>query len=155
MKTPLQLLQAYPKVVFKNPEMTNVWGNPKIGAGTQVGAYVEIGDDVEIGRDCVIGAYAFICPKTRIRDSVWIGPRVTFTNDKYPPSKDIRGTTIHYAAVIGANATILPGLTIQMHAFVGAGSVVTRSVWAYENVRGNPAKTYTNVVQSQNKYLHP
>ena len=79
-----------------------------------------------------------------MESDVFIGPNVTFTNDKTPRSKqypnEFLKTLVKQGASIGANATILPGLTIGEFAMVGAGSVVTKDVKAHVLVVGNPAK---------------
>jgi hypothetical protein len=79
-----------------------------------------------------------------IEDDVFIGPNATFTNDRFPRSKSwqnrIPSTVVKQGASIGANATILPGLTIGESAMIGAGSVVTRDVPPYAVVAGNPAR---------------
>jgi len=79
-----------------------------------------------------------------VEDNVFIGPNVTFTNDKYPRSKvypdKFLKTIIKKWASIGANATILSGITIGENAMIGAGSVVTKDVPAGELWFGNPAK---------------
>ena len=79
----------------------------------------------------------------RIEDDVFIGPNATFGNDKHPRSKvypdRFLTTTIRRGASIGANATILPGVTVGECAMVGAGAVVVRDVPAYTTVVGNPA----------------
>ena len=80
----------------------------------------------------------------RIEDDVFVGPNATFTNDPAPRSKQYLDehpvTVVRRGASIGANATILPGLTIGQYARVGAGAVVTRSVPPYAVVVGNPAR---------------
>jgi hypothetical protein len=80
----------------------------------------------------------------RVEDDVFIGPNVTFTNDPLPRSRQhlerYPETRLERGASIGANATILPGITIGRHAMVGAGSVVTRSVPPFAVVVGNPAR---------------
>lgn len=79
----------------------------------------------------------------RIHDDVFVGPNATFTNDRFPRSKqypvEFLRTTVHSGASIGANATLLPGIQIGRGAMVGAGAVVTRSVPANAIVAGNPA----------------
>lgn len=79
-----------------------------------------------------------------IEDNVFIGPNVTFTNDKHPRSKSwletYPVTLVKTGASIGANATILPGIVIGAHSMIGAGSVVTRDVPDYATVYGNPAR---------------
>lgn len=117
----------------------NIWGNPTIAEDVRVGAYTEIGDDVTIEAGVVIGAMCFIPPKVRIRAGAWIGPRVTFTNDKYPPSEMIE-TIVGEGARVGAGSVILPGITLGPGCMVGAGSVVTKSVPPGVTVVGNPAR---------------
>ncbi len=126
-------------MTFKCPEMTNSWGSPRLGKGTQVGAFVEIGHGVEIGKRCTIGAYVFIPPGVVIRDDVWIGPRVTFTNDKYPPSTELGHILLLDRVVIGAGVVILPKVVIGVNTMVGAGAVVTKHIWGGTFVR-NPAR---------------
>jgi hypothetical protein len=79
-----------------------------------------------------------------IEDKVFIGPNVTFTNDKYPRSKSWLETypitLVKTGASIGANATILPGIIVGAYSMIGAGSVVTRDVPDYATVWGNPAR---------------
>src|SRR4029453_5167314 len=80
----------------------------------------------------------------RIADDVFIGPNCTFTNDAFPRSRQHLAsypeTIIRRGASIGANATVLPGVTIGQYAMVGAGAVVTHSVPPYAVVMGNPAR---------------
>ena len=120
--------------------LQNIWGNPEIGQGTRIAAYVEIGPGVKIGKNCKIQAFTFIPPGVTIEDNVFIGPNVTFTNDKHPPSKNWSKTLVKQGASIGASATILPGITIGSNARIGAGSVVTKDVPDNVLVLGNPAK---------------
>ena len=114
----------------------------KIGANCVIHAPVWIGKDVEIGESCKIQAFAFIPTGVRLQKGVFIGPHVCFTNDKHPPSfgKHWSDTLVEEYAVIGANATILPGITIGYQARVGAGAVVTKDVPPNSVVVGNPAK---------------
>ena len=107
----------------------NLWGDNQIGEGTRIGAYVEIGNAV-IGKNCSIQAFCYICPGTVIGDDVFMGPRVTILNDKYPPSygKHWHPVTIKSGASIGGGTTILPGVTVGEKAIIGAGSVVTKDV---------------------------
>ncbi len=133
-----------------------------IGSGTKIWQFTVVLPDAVIGRNCNICAQCFIENNVvigdnvtiknsvqlwnglRIEDDVFIGPNVTFTNDKFPRSKKYPDafltTTIKKGASIGGGAVILPGLTIGEHAMVGAGAVVTRDVPAGCIVIGNPAK---------------
>lgn len=137
-------------------ETTNVGKNTRIWAFAHVlpeaklGGDCNICDNVFIENDVVIGDRVTIkCgvqvwDGIQIMDDVFIGPNATFTNDRFPRSKqypqEFLRTVVKTKATIGANATILPGLTIGESAMVGAGAVVTRSVPPFAIVVGNPAK---------------
>lgn len=123
-------------------EQVNIYGENKLSSGVTVGSFVEIGPDVEIGRDTSIAAFCFIPSGVKIGRNCFIGPRVTFTNDRYPPSnKDCwEKTVVEDGAAIGAGSTILPGVTIGRGCIVGAGSTVTKDVAPDTTVCGNPAK---------------
>ncbi|MBV8847797.1 MAG: WxcM-like domain-containing protein [Bryobacterales bacterium] len=134
----------------------------QIGTGTRVWAFAHILPGAKIGADCNICDHAFIendvvigdrvtikCgvqiwDGIRIEDDVFIGPNATFTNDPFPRSKQYRAeyprTLVRRWASIGANATILPGITIGERAMVGAGAVVTHNVPPHAKVLGNPAR---------------
>lgn len=126
------------------PELSNIHHTVKIGSNCRVHSHVWIGEDVVIGNNVKIQAFTFIPTGVHIGDNVFLGPRVTFTNDKYPPSGG-RGwseTFVKSGAVIGAGAVILPGITIGENARIGAGAVVTKNVPAGVTVCGNPAKVH-------------
>ncbi|MBM7037718.1 acyltransferase [Vibrio ulleungensis] len=116
----------------------------KIGENCNVCAHTLIENDVEIGHRVTIKSGVYLWDGTVIEDDVFIGPSVTFTNDKFPRSKvypdSFPKIVIKKGASIGANATILPGLTIGENAMVGAGSVVLADVPANAVVAGNPSK---------------
>jgi len=103
-----------------------------------------IENDVVLGDRVTVKSGVQLWDGLRIEDDVFIGPNVTFTNDKYPRSKryptEFERTTIKRGASLGANATILGGITIGEHALIGAGSVVTKDVPAGETWIGNPAR---------------
>lgn len=115
-----------------------------IGANCNICAHTMIEGDVVVGDNVTIKNGVFLWDGTRIEDDVFIGPNATFTNDPFPRSKAypdaFTGITVRRGASIGANATLLPGVTIGEHAMVGAGAVVTKDVEPYSVVVGNPAK---------------
>lgn len=139
----------------------------KIGRGTRIWAFSHVLPSAEIGENCNICENVFIENSVKvgnnvtikngvqiwdgisIEDDVFIGPNVTFCNDKYPRSGNrnfnLLPTTIKHGASIGANATILPGIQIGQFAIVGAGSVVTKDVHDYQVVAGNPAKQIRHI----------
>ena len=116
----------------------------KIGADCNICAHTLIEGDVVIGDRVTVKSGVQIWNGSVIGDDVFIGPNATFCNDLYPRSKQyptkFSGVTIHNGASIGANATLLPGITIGETAMVGAGAVVTKDVPARALVVGNPAK---------------
>jgi UDP-2-acetamido-3-amino-2,3-dideoxy-glucuronate N-acetyltransferase len=128
---------------------TQIWAFVHILPGAQIGADCNICDHVFIENDVVIGNRVTIkCgvqlwDGLRIEDDVFIGPNATFTNDLFPRSRQPftpLKTIIKKGASIGANATILPGITIGLNAIVGAGAVVTKDVPDSVLVLGNPAR---------------
>lgn len=124
----------------------------KIGSNTQVGSYSEIKEGAELGDNCRLQSYVFIPEGTKIGDYVFIGPRVTFLNDKYPTAKKAINKTWNLEAIviednvsIGGNSVILPGVRIGEGAVIGAGSVITKDVPKYKVVCGNPARVVGDV----------
>jgi acetyltransferase-like isoleucine patch superfamily enzyme len=133
-----------------------------VGAGTRVWAFAHILPGAVIGADCNICDHTFIENDVQLgdrvtlkcgvqvwdgitmEDDVFVGPNATFSNDPFPRSRhhptEFARTLIRRGASIGANATILPGLTIGEKAMVGAGAVVTRDVPPLAIVVGNPAR---------------
>jgi UDP-2-acetamido-3-amino-2,3-dideoxy-glucuronate N-acetyltransferase len=120
----------------------NVYPSAKLGKQVSIGTFCEIGHLVSIGDDSRIGAMTFIPEGVTIGKRVFIGPRVTFTNDKRPPSpkSEWLKTVVEDGARIGAAVTILPGLRIGAGALIGSGAVVTKSVPPGEVWAGVPAK---------------
>jgi acetyltransferase-like isoleucine patch superfamily enzyme len=104
-----------------------------IGDDTKVGAFVEIGR-ATIGKRCKVQSHSFICEGVTIEDDVFIGPRVTFTNDKRPSASSsdwvLTPTRVGAGASIGAGAVIHPGAHIAPGARVAAGAIVTKPVEA-------------------------
>lgn len=130
------------KTIFYEKHLSNIHPKAKIGDGCKVHSHVWIGEDVRIGDYVKVQAFAFVPSGVTIGSFSFIGPRVTFTNDKHPPShgKAWSRTVVRPFAVIGAGAVILPGITIGRKAVVGAGAVVTKDVKAGTTVIGNPAR---------------
>ena len=115
----------------------------KIGKNCKVESFVYIEEGVTVGDRCKLKPHVFIPSGVTIEDDVFIGPNVTFTNDKHPQSEGewkLLKTVVGRNASIGAGAVILPGLVIGRNAMVGAGSVVTRNVQDGQVVHGNPAR---------------
>jgi UDP-2-acetamido-3-amino-2,3-dideoxy-glucuronate N-acetyltransferase len=147
-----------------------------VGKGTRVWAFAHVLPGAVIGEDCNICDHVFIendvtlgnrvtiksgvqlWDGISIEDDVFVGPNATFTNDPFPRSKQPRSfrgrTVVHKGASIGANATILPGLTIGQFAMVGAGAVVTGDVPPFAIVIGNPARI-TGYVQASRESSTP
>lgn len=131
-------------------EGTAIWQFCVILAGAVIGkncnicTHVFIENDVIIGDNVTIKCGVQIWDAITIEDNVFIGPNVTFCNDRHPKSRNknfvLEGIIIKKDASIGANATLLPGVVIGERAMVGAGSVVTKDVPDNVVVVGNPAK---------------
>ncbi len=125
--------------IIRNVEIgagTKVWHNVnlygcKIGKNCTIGSFVEIGSGCTVGDNCKIEAFAYIPQGVHIGNRVLVGPHVVFTNDKYPrigKPFEPQETFVEDDVVIGANSTILGGITIHKNAMIGAGTVVTRDV---------------------------
>lgn len=139
------------RVVIPHPDQVNLYGCA-VGDGCKIASFVEIQRGVTLGRNVKVQAFAFIPSGVTIEDGAFVGPHVCFTNDRFPRASgddgqrleaedwEIVPTLVRRGASIGANATIICGVTIGEGALVAAGSVVTRDVPAYTLVRGNPAR---------------
>jgi UDP-2-acetamido-3-amino-2,3-dideoxy-glucuronate N-acetyltransferase len=137
---------------------TSIWNQAQVREGARVGPGCVIGKNVYVDFDVVVGARVKIQNNSSlyhgvtVEDGVFIGPHVCFTNDKLPRAVNPDGSPkadddwevspilVRSGAALGANSTILPGVTIGRWAMVGSGSVVTRDVEDYELVAGNPAR---------------
>ncbi|MDT4969359.1 MAG: hypothetical protein QOJ64_4096 [Acidobacteriota bacterium] len=121
----------------------------QIGEGVSIGTHSVIEHHVKIGNRVRIHSNAFIPEYSVIEDEAWIGPNVVFTNALYPLSPNakatLKGPHIMTGAKIGANATLLPGVTIGRNALIGAGSVVVHDVPDGKVVVGNPARVVKDV----------
>ncbi len=145
---------------FRHPQA--LVESERIGKGTRIWAFAHVLPGAVIGEDCNVCDHVFVendvvvgdrvtlkCgvqlwDGIRLEDDVFVGPNATFTNDPFPRSRRhleaYPRTLVREGASIGANATILCGLTVGRRAMVGAGAVVTRSVPAHAVVVGNPAR---------------
>jgi UDP-2-acetamido-3-amino-2,3-dideoxy-glucuronate N-acetyltransferase len=141
---------------------TKIWHFCHIMAGAKIGKKCSIGQNVNIGSRAVIGNGVKIQNNVSvyddviIEDDVFCGPSCVFTNVINPRAfierkHEYRKTVVKKGASIGANATIVCGVTIGEYALVGAGSVVTRDVPAYALVYGNPAKVRGKVGEDGGK----
>lgn len=130
---------------------TKIWHFCHIMAGAVIGERCSIGQNVNIGGKAVLGNNVKVQNNVSIydcvilEDDVFCGPSMVFTNVVNPRSHVVRKheykqTLVKRGASIGANATIVCGITIGEYAFIGAGAVVIRDVPAYALVVGNPAK---------------
>jgi len=140
--------------------------NVQIGAGTKIWHFCHISEGARIGKNCTIGQNVFIGRNVVIgdgckiqnnvsvyegvtlEDHVFCGPSMVFTNDLNPRAAFPKGrerfvkTLVKRGCTIGANATIVCGVTLGEHSFVGAGAVVTKDIPPYAIVYGVPAKIH-------------
>lgn len=147
------LTMIHPSADVQSPHIgarTRVWQYVVILEGARIGEDVNIcshcfiENDVEIGNRSTIKCGVQLWDGIRVEDDVFIGPNATFTNDPFPRSRvrpdAFLQTRVCKGASVGANATILPGITIGEGAMVGAGAVVTKSVPQLAIVVGSPAR---------------
>ncbi|HEX9342619.1 MAG TPA: DapH/DapD/GlmU-related protein [Actinomycetota bacterium] len=142
---------------------TVIYAGNRIGDRFQSGHHVLVREDNEIGDDVAIGSGTMVEHHVRVghrvrlhggvfvpelcvlEDDCWLGPRVCLTNAPYPRCPEVsacmRGVRVGRRAKLGANVTVLPGVTIGEDALIGAGAVVTDDVPAGAVVAGNPART--------------
>jgi UDP-2-acetamido-3-amino-2,3-dideoxy-glucuronate N-acetyltransferase len=124
---------------------SHIMSRSRIGEGCNIGQNVVISPEVVLGDRVKIQNNVSVYSGVVCEDDVFLGPSVVFTNVKNPRSavsrrEQYQSTRVKKGATIGANATVLCGLTIGEYAFVGAGAVVTRDVAPYALVYGNPAR---------------
>lgn len=132
-------------------EGTRIWHWVHICAGARIGARcsfgqnVFVGNDVSIGNNCKVQNNVSIYDAVTLEDDVFCGPSMVFTNVINPRSavnrkEEYRRTLVKQGATIGANATILCGVTLGEYCFIGAGAVITRDVKPYALMAGVPAR---------------
>jgi UDP-2-acetamido-3-amino-2,3-dideoxy-glucuronate N-acetyltransferase len=160
MKDKTKMIHEYSDVATENiGKNTSIWQycvilpGATIGSNSNICSHVFIENNVYIGNNVTIKNGVQLWDGITIEDDVFIGPNVTFTNDKYPRSKvyppSFIKTIVKIGASIGANSTILPGITIGSKSIIGAGSVVTKSVPSNAIVVGNPA-TIIGYINTEN-----
>jgi acetyltransferase-like isoleucine patch superfamily enzyme len=142
---------------------TSVWQfcvilpGARIGVDCNICSHVFIENDVIIGDRVTIKCGVQLWDGLTIEDDAFVGPNVTFTNDRFPPSDNfslkIERTRISRGASLGANATILPGVVVGAGAMIGAGSVVTKDIPAGELWLGNPARFIRKLTSKQQRYV--
>jgi acetyltransferase-like isoleucine patch superfamily enzyme len=133
-------------------EGTTIWAFVHVLPGARIGAHCNICDHcfiesgVVIGDNVTLKCGIYLWKGVTIEDNVFLGPNVVFTNDLRPRSKNanfsLAPTLIKHGASLGANSTILAGVTIGRYALTGIGSVITRDVKDYALVYGNPARQH-------------
>lgn len=156
-------MKIHPKALVESDQIgsgTSIWAFAHVMKGAKIGCNVNIGDHsfVEsgalIGNNVTLKNQVCVWEGVTIEDDVFIGPRVTFTNDRYPrsprmPEAHVRYSTranwlattvVRKGCSIGAAATICPGLELGAYSVIGAGAVVTHDVPAFALVRGSPAR---------------
>lgn len=124
-------------------QYTIILENAKIGNFCNINAFCFIENDVVLGDNVTIKCGVYIWDGITLEDNVHIGPNVTFTNDLFPRSKHnfkIVRTIVKFGASIGANATLIGGITVGDYALIGAGSIVTKNIPNNTLWVGNPAR---------------
>jgi len=134
---------------FQTGNKVNIRESNEIGHNVSIGTLSVIEHHVCIGNDVRVHSQVFVPEYSEIEDEAWLGPNVVLTNAKYPLSpgvkESLKGPVIRKRAKIGANVTILPGVTVGEDAIVGAGSVVVADVPDGKVVVGNPARVIKEV----------
>jgi acetyltransferase-like isoleucine patch superfamily enzyme len=145
---------AHPTAIVESEsigEGTKIWHfahvrrSSKIGKCCNIGKSVYIDIGAEVGDNVKIQNFVSVYKGVVIEDDVFVGPSATFTNDLYPRAfiwdeEHVSATRICRGSSIGANATIVCGITIGEYAMIGAGSVVTEDVPSYALILGNPGR---------------
>lgn len=130
---------------------TKIWHWTHVSQGASIGDFCTLGQNVFVGGKAVIGSQVKIQNNVSIYDEVFLeegvfcGPSVVFTNvynprSEFPRKEEYRKTRVKRGATLGANCTILCGVTVGSYAFIGAGSVVLKDVPDFALMVGNPAR---------------
>jgi acetyltransferase-like isoleucine patch superfamily enzyme len=146
---------VHPKALVESDDIgahSRVWAFAHVMAGARIGADCNIGDHafveagVRLGNNVTVKNGVSIWQGVEVEDDVFLGPNCVFTNDPNPRAyikktgDSLVSTRVRTRATIGANATIVCGITVGQYAFVGAGTVVIRDVPDFALVVGNPAR---------------
>ena len=134
---------------FQTGNKANIRESNEIGNDVSIGTLSVIEHHVTIGSNVRIHTQAFIPEYTVLEEGAWIGPNVVFTNALHPQCPKVmeclKGATVKKCAIVGANSTILPDITLGENCFVAAGAVVTDDIPAGKVAAGNPAKVIKDV----------
>jgi UDP-2-acetamido-3-amino-2,3-dideoxy-glucuronate N-acetyltransferase len=146
-------------------EGSKIWINVQVREGARIGRGCILSKDVyvdhavSIGDNCKVQNSVSVYNGVTFEDDVFVGPNACFTNDKVPRAFNaewkVTPTLVRRGASIGANATIVCGITIGEYAMVAAGAVVTRDVPAFRLVMGNPAQLCGYVDEAGNRRREP
>lgn len=139
---------------------SHILGNSTVGESCNIGQNVVIGPNVSVGKGCKIQNNVSVYKGVTLEDYVFCGPSMVFTNIYNPRAEirkmdQVRPTLIRQGATLGANCTIVCGVTIGRYAFVGAGAVVTKDVPDHGLVVGNPARQIGWVSRSGERLILP
>jgi UDP-2-acetamido-3-amino-2,3-dideoxy-glucuronate N-acetyltransferase len=143
---------VHPQAIVETDEIgpdTRIWAfahvmaGARIGAGCNISVHTYVDDGVVVGDRVTLKPGVYLWDGMTVEDDVFLGPNATFTNDRFPRSRQPwtrEETRIRQGATVGAGAVVVPGVTIGERAMVGAGAVVTKDVAPDTLVVGNPAR---------------
>lgn len=131
--------------------------NSRIGEGCSIGSYSDLQGDLKIGDYCRLHSDVHLCKGCELKNFVFIYPRVTLTNDPYPPSMVTKGPTIGSYSQICTGSTVLPGVIVGENCLIGAASVVSKNIPDHSLAFGHPAKINGDVsaLSAENKPQYP
>jgi acetyltransferase-like isoleucine patch superfamily enzyme len=153
--SPAERVYAHPQALVESTDIgpgTRIWAFAHVMPGARIGSHCNIGDHAFIESGAIVGDQVTvkngvaIWGRVTIEDNVFLAPNCVFTNDPNPrsyikkPMEELTPTLVRGYSTIGANATIVCGVTIGRYAFVGAGAVVLRSLPDHALVVGNPSR---------------
>ena len=134
---------------FQTGNKANIRELNKIGDNVSIGTMSIVEHHVIIGNGVRLHSQVFVPEYSILDDDCWLGPHAVLTNARFPKHPNVKNTLsgahLHRNAKIGANATVLPGISVGENSLIGAGSVVTHDVPAGKIVVGNPARIQRDV----------